>query len=635
MKKGNRIRTLSICLALAVFLGTTAAGRPQRAAAEAAAASPEEAVTRLEPSLVFPPDASVQATTTKLANYLVVISLKRANIASVAFDVTSSSTATSLHFFERKDTTFTRYSVTDNWETSRKLSITYEPYGNAANGKQILYAGFNSTATAATAKSHIAVTVTSGSLTSGASFSDAASLLVEKILLGDVTGDGNVNAADSLSILNYAAGKTTLTAAQKLAADVNRDGSINAADSMLIQQYAVSKILTFWGDTSSIISLSETLSGVENGGLYALKNVATGKYLYADSTGACRMGTISDVDNSTGRFTATSSGGLFAFDQVQKDGYHLQLSKTGYVPTCSTSFLLGVSTFWYAVPVSSGSKQFRLVNYAAKNRALSAVSSKCMFTHSLDNSVWTLEKVNVQVTINYFYDYGYRLRLNKGAVDSPSLHQAEIEDIIEQTFHVPVTMNTPQIFQSFADQCAESVTEESISDYYECLHTNPKDCVLFSLQPLPTCLKAHHRNAYAALSYLHSQKENKKDIQFLLSGYEPCSTEFDENGEVLGHAVGTIGGAAMFGYYSASVFFTDMCDKDSRATLTTLHEISHILGASKHNDCPADTVHNGGMCVMSYHRHSADLEKYWTLGQYRQLYCDDCYKAIVNYLKQF
>ena len=300
----------------------------------------------MEPSLVFPPDASVQATTTKLANYLVVISLKRANIRYINFDVTSSSTATSLHFFECKDAVTSRYSISDDWETSRTLNVFYEPNGGAANGKQILYAGFNSTATAATAKSHISVTVDHGFLTDGSGFSDNAALLVEKILLGDVTGDGNVNAADSLTILNYAAGKTTLTAAQKLAADVNQDGQINSADSMLIQQYAVDKILTFWGDSSSIVSLSGTLSGVESGGLYALKHVESGKYLYADSTGSCKMGTLSDVASLAGRFCVTTSNGLFTFEQVQKKATICSFPKPAMSPLAAPVFC------W--VPLPSG-----------------------------------------------------------------------------------------------------------------------------------------------------------------------------------------------------------------------------------------------------------------------------------------
>ncbi|MCR4644825.1 MAG: leucine-rich repeat protein [Oscillospiraceae bacterium] len=72
-------------------------------------------------------------------------------------------------------------------------------------------------------------------------FPDMAAAL--KALLGDINGDGVVNASDAAKVLIAAAvigaGKDPgLTDAQKKAADVNGDGTTNASDAAIILQYA-------------------------------------------------------------------------------------------------------------------------------------------------------------------------------------------------------------------------------------------------------------------------------------------------------------------------------------------------------------------------------------------------------------
>jgi hypothetical protein len=58
-----------------------------------------------------------------------------------------------------------------------------------------------------------------------------------QIVIGDINGDGKINATDALIIKRYIAGNVTLTDAQKSAADINGDGRINATDSLLIKRY--------------------------------------------------------------------------------------------------------------------------------------------------------------------------------------------------------------------------------------------------------------------------------------------------------------------------------------------------------------------------------------------------------------
>lgn len=54
--------------------------------------------------------------------------------------------------------------------------------------------------------------------------------------LGDVDGNGKVQAADALCVLQAAAGTRTLTASQKQKADYNKDGKVSAIDARSILQ---------------------------------------------------------------------------------------------------------------------------------------------------------------------------------------------------------------------------------------------------------------------------------------------------------------------------------------------------------------------------------------------------------------
>ena len=59
------------------------------------------------------------------------------------------------------------------------------------------------------------------------------------IMLGDINGDGNVDARDSSRILKYSVNQYELNDTQKRSADVNKDGAIDARDSSRILKYSV------------------------------------------------------------------------------------------------------------------------------------------------------------------------------------------------------------------------------------------------------------------------------------------------------------------------------------------------------------------------------------------------------------
>ena len=68
---------------------------------------------------------------------------------------------------------------------------------------------------------------------------------VQQYKLGDVNGDGTVNATDALLALQIAGNLHTPTATQMKAADVTKDDVVNANDALKILQYA-GGIITEW-----------------------------------------------------------------------------------------------------------------------------------------------------------------------------------------------------------------------------------------------------------------------------------------------------------------------------------------------------------------------------------------------------
>ena len=75
-------------------------------------------------------------------------------------------------------------------------------------------------------------------------FSDESfSINIKSSILGDVNGDGYVDIADAVCIVNYVIGQPNATFVLA-AADVNNDGNVNIADAMYIVNFVIGKIPT-------------------------------------------------------------------------------------------------------------------------------------------------------------------------------------------------------------------------------------------------------------------------------------------------------------------------------------------------------------------------------------------------------
>ena len=57
------------------------------------------------------------------------------------------------------------------------------------------------------------------------------------VMLGDVSGDGQVKSKDYMMIKNYIMGTLQLNDTEKLAADLSKDGQIKSKDYMMIKNH--------------------------------------------------------------------------------------------------------------------------------------------------------------------------------------------------------------------------------------------------------------------------------------------------------------------------------------------------------------------------------------------------------------
>ena len=74
---------------------------------------------------------------------------------------------------------------------------------------------------------------------------DVYAVYSKSILLGDVNGNGNINTADAVLILKYAAEMVVLDCTSFTAADVNHDDKVNTSDAVMILRYAAGIIMEF------------------------------------------------------------------------------------------------------------------------------------------------------------------------------------------------------------------------------------------------------------------------------------------------------------------------------------------------------------------------------------------------------
>ena len=86
--------------------------------------------------------------------------------------------------------------------------------------------------------------------------------------LGDVNGDGYINALDSMLIIDSTTDEKLLFESQKKLADVNEDGIVNSSDSLTLMRYIVGEIKSIPYDdtTEAQVSKAKLSAEVEKNG---------------------------------------------------------------------------------------------------------------------------------------------------------------------------------------------------------------------------------------------------------------------------------------------------------------------------------------------------------------------------------
>ncbi len=305
---------------------------------------------------------------------------------------------------------------------------------------------------------------------------------------------------------------------------------------------------------------------------------------------------------------------------------------------------------WYIVKFNDN---YYLVNQLCPDKFL---SSNLELTRSLYYAKWDLQPQ--QITVDYFYNYGYRYRFwngweNKNTVAKTSSqvddavvshlqsYQTTIDNVLTKTFGIDVVMKTPKLICSREDMCyTSSQTELPFAQMVNAIgnaqiadDVNDNACIHSdSVISCKSGILPHHRNASEGLDYMIQEREARSEedhIYLLTSGYQPCDVRDVDKDGILDHGYGTVAGlaspiAGVCGVYHATSGNT------YKNNLTALHELCHCLGAVEK---PADTEH--GECVMSYNRNEQNLLTTMSSdnpSDYRNLFCDDCYDAIVTHL---
>ena len=129
-------------------------------------------------------------------------------------------------------------------------------------------------------------------------------------ILGDVNGDGNVDATDVSALVNYLHGSGTVN---ETAADVNRDGVVDIADVTAINNIISSR--TFDKGTASTLFFPATTVGKTYGDAAftnpIVRSGSTGDITYESSaTGVATVNTTTGVVTITGAGTATITATL-------------------------------------------------------------------------------------------------------------------------------------------------------------------------------------------------------------------------------------------------------------------------------------------------------------------------------------
>lgn len=609
---------------------------------------------------ILPPISSTQETSgVQVKNILSVISLTVGNIYNVRFHLEVypllGINNTQLQFYDYNSEDESIISFTDNTDSNGELEVEYEPDLQRYAGTPFLYCGYNTTDDVALAKRAMIHTVGYGEMTEGFTISSFENYVLTntKILMGDVNNDNVVDASDQSLLSSGISSPSSLTTYQFLAADVTMDKVLNAKDLLSFMQYVNGSKNSFWG-TDGIVPLTNA-TNIVDGNKYKFYDKRDGYYLMAyDDSDGISVGNPSGAGVTTANFNVrggetSTIQNLFSQKYLclsvdVNNGFHLSYTLSETTPGAQ----------WYIVKFNDN---YYLVNQLCPDKFL---SSNLELTRSLHYAKWDLQPQ--QITVDYFYNYGYRYRFwngweNKNTVAKTSFqvdtavvsqlqgYQTTIDNVLTKTFGIDVVMNTPELICSNEDLCytpsqtelpftqmVNAIGDAQIADqttsHLACTHASPTLCGIG--------MPHHHRNGSAGLDYMVDKREENGEedhIYLLTSGYQVCDVrprteDADRDGHI-NHEYTNYAGLASTAEDVCGVYHRDTSNENTNY-VAALHEICHLLGAVGGE---ADTDHD--QCVMSYDSdwgYITQLMKAQSAVMNRRVFCDDCYDSIVTYL---
>ena len=607
---------------------------------------------------VLPVSTPSSVSGVQVKNILSAISLTLGTVNDLRFNLRivplSGITDTAFRFYDYNKEDAWAFSFTDTTDTDGKFVVTYDPEESRPSGEPFLYCCYNTTDDVALAKQAISLRVEYGQMSEDIYIGqgDEFVLTHTKVLLGDINNNNVIDEADFDLLCDAWSDPSALSLQQFLAADVTMDGAITADDMLMHQKYRSGTILSFWG-TDGIVPITNSVAD-GTGHKYTLYNHQQETYFMTyDSSDYISFG------NSGGAVTTNNlliTGGETSTIQNVFSNKYLALTRNenGYYKCCFTENTADPTIHWYIVKHNNN---YYLVNSQHTDKV---VGTNFRLTRSLFDAKWDLKEQSR--TISYFYNYGYRQRFwqnwdngnnvsrTSDAVDQAIVaqlqqYQTRIDDVLTKTFGLAITMVQPELICSAEDLCYTSNHEElshtqmlqeigtnEIMDESEthtaCIHSSPTLCSMG--------MPYHHRNGSAGLDYMETIRETNNEtdrIYLLTSGYNPCDVrprEEDEDGDGhVNHAYSAIAGLASPLSGVCGVYHADNSHKNVN-DVAALHEICHCLGAGGKADTPHD------QCVMSYNsdwNYITQLMKAQSAIMNRKVFCNDCYNAVVTYLK--
>lgn len=169
----------------------------------------------------------------------------------------------------------------------------------------------------------------------------ASAAETQKIILGDVNGDGAITIVDATTVQQLIVDKMSMTDTQELTSDTNEDGTTSVTDATAIQKYIADKskgnIGKTWSDaiTKTVTHPAETAKTTKLRYVYLVVNV-------------CNVCDMPFIDTATGKSSSEKSAKHYAETghsgyRTQYDWYYVDdnsiyhdLNDDGYVPHKTT-----------------------------------------------------------------------------------------------------------------------------------------------------------------------------------------------------------------------------------------------------------------------------------------------------------